>query len=166
MRARSRFALGACLIGPLVVVALSSQAMGQDFGAGRAAYNRGNYAEALGHWRPLAERNDPRSQAALGFMYFRGLGVSADDDLALNWFRRAAEKGQVEAQFYLGMFYFHGRGVARDVARAFMWCELALTGGYEPGLQCRQTVTEGITPEQLSEGARLAAAWHAARSGR
>ena len=39
-------------------------------------------------WRPLADINDARSQAGVGFMYHRGLGVKTDDVQALSAYER------------------------------------------------------------------------------
>ncbi len=47
----------------------------EDFRAGLSAFNGGDFATAMRLWRPLADSNDARSQAGIGFMYHRGLGV-------------------------------------------------------------------------------------------
>src|SRR5258708_15713304 len=96
-----------------------------DFRSGLSAFNSGDYATALRLWRPLAERAEPRSEAGLGFMYHRGLGVAVDDREAAVWLRRAAEHGQAEGQLMLGLLFYHGRGVAQSYVRAHAWCELA-----------------------------------------
>src|ERR1700747_3224270 len=69
-----------------------------DSRAGLSAFNVGDYATALKLWRPLAEKQEPRSEAAIGFMYHRGLGLTIDDREAALWLRRAAEHGQPEGQ--------------------------------------------------------------------
>ena len=51
----------------------------EDFRTGLSAFNGGDFATAMRLWRPLAETNDARSQAGIGFMYHRGLGVKTDD---------------------------------------------------------------------------------------
>ena len=39
---------------------------------GVAAYQRGDYAAALGQFKPLAEKGDPKAQFYLGEMYGQG----------------------------------------------------------------------------------------------
>src|SRR5580704_17406531 len=80
------------------------------FRRGLSAFNTGDYATALSIWRPLAERDEPRSEASIGFMYHRGLGVADDDGVAAVWLRRAAEQGQAEGQLMLGVLFYYGRG--------------------------------------------------------
>jgi TPR repeat protein len=75
----------------------------EDFRAGLSAFNGGDFAKAMRLWQPLADRNDARSQAGIGFMYHRGLGVKTDDVQAAFWLRKAAEQGQAEGQLMLGM---------------------------------------------------------------
>lgn len=50
----------------------------QDFDAGLAVYNDGDYTAALREWRPLAERGNPHAGANLGFFYYNGWGVLQD----------------------------------------------------------------------------------------
>jgi len=80
----------------------------EDFRTGLSAFNGGDFATAMRLWRPLADRNDARSQAGIGFMYHRGLGVKTDDVQAAFWLRKAAEQGQAEGQLMLGGLYFFG----------------------------------------------------------
>src|SRR5438552_6880010 len=96
-----------------------------DFRRGLTAFNTGDFATAFEFWRPLAERKEPRSQAGIGFMYHRGLGVAVDDREAAVWLGRAAEQGQAEGQLMLGILFYYGRGVAQSYVRAYAWCELA-----------------------------------------
>ena len=57
----------------LVVVALAvglaMPSWGQDFDAGLAAYDRGDYVTALEEWKPLAEHGQADAQFWLGQMY-------------------------------------------------------------------------------------------------
>ena len=52
----------AVLLGSLVT------GCGSDFDKGLAAYKSGNFATALGEWRPLAEQGDAVAQLDLGMM--------------------------------------------------------------------------------------------------
>jgi hypothetical protein len=52
----------AVLLGSLVT------GCGSDFDKGLAAYKSGDFATALGEWRPLAEQGDAVAQLNLGMM--------------------------------------------------------------------------------------------------
>jgi uncharacterized protein len=127
-----------------------------DFRAGLSAYNTGDFAAALRLWRPLADRNDARSQAGIGFMYHRGLGVKSDDVEAAFWLRKAAEQGQAEGQFMLGHLYYFGLGVPQSYPAAYAWCELAQDNGNAEAQFCRDAALESLTEEaQLRDAFRM-----------
>src|SRR5438477_2861993 len=130
----------ACLIGSEA----RAGAVDDDFSRGLAAYNSGDYATALRIWRPLAERAEPRSEAGIGFMYHRGLGVAADDREAAVWLERAAEHGQAEGQLMLGILYYYGSGVSQSYVRAYAWCELAEINGNGDATLCRDAALESM----------------------
>jgi TPR repeat protein len=161
------FVVAWCAVAGATAVAGSPE---EDFRSGLSAFNRGDYAAAIGLWRPLADRNDARSQAGIGFMYHRGLGVKADDVQAAYWLRKAAEQGQAEGQFMLGHLYFFGLGVPKSYAAAYAWCELAQDNGHAEAQTCRDAALESLTEEaQLREAFRMVAELRArlsrARSG-
>lgn len=98
------------------------------FESGMRAYERGDYTEAAGTWRPLAESGRADAQFQLGNLYRGGLGVARDYAEAARWYRRAARQGHAMAQFDLGHFYANAWGVARDPAKAYKWYRLASVG--------------------------------------
>ena len=104
------------------------------------------------HW-PSAD--DPRSEASIGFMYHRGLGVPADDVAAAIWLRRAAEQGQAEGQLMLGILFYYGRGVTRSYVNAYAWCELAGINGNGDATLCRDAALEAMSNEEREAGFRL-----------
>src|SRR6266550_4220467 len=122
-------AIIACLTESCLVGSTLAGTDEDDFRRGLSAFNGGDYATALKVWRPLAERDEPRSQAGIGFMYHRGMGVSADDREAAVWLLRAAERGQAEGQLMLGILFYYGQGVPQSHVRAYAWCELASISG-------------------------------------
>jgi TPR repeat protein len=130
----------ACLAAPIARGGTTEE----DFRQGLAAFNTGDYASALRLWRPLAERDEPRSEAGIGFMYHRGLGVAVDDREAAVWLRRAAEHGQAEGQLMLGFLFYYGRGVPQSFVRAYAWCELAETDGNADATLCRDAALESM----------------------
>ena len=120
----------------LLFVALPGLAWGQTaaqqdaFDQGLAAFERGAYDAALAAWQPLADGGLAAAQLGLGVLFFDGLGVDRDDELAAGWFGRAAEAGNVEAQFNLGRMYFSGRGLDQDLAQARRWYVQASNAGH------------------------------------
>jgi uncharacterized protein len=139
------FLLAAALIAAARPAAGGSE---EEFRAGLSAFNSGDYAAAMRTWRPLAEANEARSQAGIGFMYHRGLGVKIDDEQAVFWLRKAAEQGQAEGQFMLGSLYFFGKGVPQSYPRAYAWCELAQDNGQAEAGMCRDAALQSITADE------------------
>ena len=102
---------------------------GPDFNKGVAAYESGDFATALGEFRPLAEQGDADAQYNLGVMYEKGRGVPQDDKIALKWFTLAAEQGYARAQHNLGVMYANGEGVPQNDKSAVKWYRLAAEQG-------------------------------------
>jgi len=126
-----------------------------EFRRGLSAFNIGDYAAALRIWRPLAERDEPRSEAGIGFMYHRGLGVAVDDSAAAVWLGRAAEQGQAEGQLMLGVLFYYGRGVAQSYVNAYAWCELAGINGNSEATLCRDAALESMSDAEREAAFRL-----------
>ena len=76
-----------------LLVLLAAAACSDPFETGRQAFDRGDYAAALEHWRPLAEEGHADAQVFVGLIYNEGKGVVQDRREAAKWFRRAAEAG-------------------------------------------------------------------------
>ena len=91
----------AIVVGLFLSIFLSIGAMGsawaQDFQKGVEAAQEGDFATALGEWRPLAEQGDAPAQTALGFMYDKGEGVPQDKVMAHMWFNLASSYGSQQA---------------------------------------------------------------------
>jgi uncharacterized protein len=144
-----------CLAEGLLVGTAYAGTDDDDFRRGLTAFNTGDYATALQVWRPLAEKDEPRSQAGIGFMYHRGMGVSADDREAATWLLRAAEHGQAEGQLMLGILYYYGLGVAQSYVQAYAWCELAETNGNGDATLCRDAALEAMPDADREKAFRL-----------
>ena len=152
----ARTLIGAAAIAALAAFAASAGTPEEDFRRGLSAFNGGDYGGAMRLWRPLAEGNDARSQAGVGFMYHRGLGVKTDDAQAAFWLRKAAEQGQAEGQLMLGSLYFFGLGVPQSYPTAYAWCELAQDNGQAEGQICRDAALQSLTEDaQLREAFRM-----------
>ena len=91
------------------------------FEDGMAACQCGDYATAMGLWRPFADQGHADAQFYLGNFYEEGLGVPQDDAAAASWYRKAADQGHADAQCYLGGMYDEGWGVPQDYAAALIW---------------------------------------------
>lgn len=120
---------------------------------GDAAYDRGNYAEALRWYRIAAGGNDPGAQTNLGRLYAYGQGVPRDDAQALVWYRTAAIQGFPRAMNNIGAMYALGRGTSQDFGEALRWFHQAADRGsphaaynigiaYETGGGVTQNFTE------------------------
>ena len=107
------------------------------FQKGVKAYRADDYVAAVAEWTPLAEVGDASAQAALGYMYAEGIGISQDDARAVEWYRRAAEGdfaiAQYFAQFALGALSYEGRNDSK-VATAQEGLAAYLAGDYATAL--------------------------------
>ena len=145
--AAHRLSILAVLIAASAFVPVMAAPADQPFREGLSAYHSGDFAKALKIWLPLAQREDPASQAGIGFMYRRGLGVAADNRKAAYWLRKAAEHGQPEGQMMLGSLYFDGAGVEKSYVKAYAWCDLAQDGGNSDAQMCRDAALQSITSQ-------------------
>ncbi len=118
----------------LIVIALIcmffAPASAQDFKTGLHAYKRHDFAAALRHWRPLAERGHPRAQYRLGMMYEYNRGLPQNDVEAVKWYTKAANQGVAAAQYKLGFMYDNGFGVDRNDIEAVKWYNKAAVQGH------------------------------------
>jgi TPR repeat protein len=152
---------------------------------GNAAYDRGDFDEALRLLRPLADQGDYPAQLTLAMMYYDGEGVPQDHAEAARWLRLAADSnpddgfvrgmlgnieetekhrrraydGDPEGQYRLGTSYRAGWGVPADLVQAHMWMTLAAERGYERAVSLRDIFARQLTPEQLAESERLVQQW-------
>lgn len=139
------------------------------FNDAAAAYNEGDYVQAIKILRPLAAQGNPIAQFGLGWMYAHGQGVTQDYPAALQWYRLAAVQGNTGAQFNLGWMYANGQGVTRDYPAALQWYRLAAARGsadaqfnlgwmYEHGQGVTQNHQEALQWYRLAAAQGLAVA--------
>jgi TPR repeat protein len=152
------------LTGVIVAVLLSASSamagdLSKDFADALAAYDRQDYATALGLLRPLAEQGAARAQYDMGVMYDNGLGVAQDYAEAAKWYRKAAEAGDLDGQRNLGLMYGLGRGVPQDYVQAHIWFNLAAAQGDAAAKFNRDKAAAMMTPAQIAEAQRLAREW-------
>jgi len=138
-----RWAAFAALAWALSLDALAHAAQ-PSFAHGLDAYDRGQYAEALRAFEPLARSGDARAQYRLGLMYAMGLGTARNYELGISWLGKSAAKGNASAQNDLGTLYDEGRGIPRDSARAArLFHDAAIRGHAAAQLNLAQLYDEG-----------------------
>jgi TPR repeat protein len=113
-------------------VLLSKTAQGDQesqFELGLEYYLKDNFEEAARWLRNAASRGYPSAQDMLGYMYYKGLGVTQNPEEAFQWFQKAADQGHVDAQGMLGDVYYKGIGVTKNLEEAFQWYKKAADQG-------------------------------------
>ncbi len=119
---------------------------------GVAAYDRGDYAEAVKWYRKSADQGNALAQLNLGFMYNEGQGVPQDYAEAVKWYRKSADQGNAPAQYNLGYMYYRGRGVRQDHGEAIRWIRAAAEQGLAPAqgkLAAYYVKSWGVMPRDL-----------------
>lgn len=111
--------------------AAPERASAQTVSAGVEAFKRGDYAEALRNWLPLALDGVRAAQFNMGLLYAQGLGVTKDEVEGGRWYRLAADQGFSYAQLELGRLHARGTGVPLDSLEALRLFRLAADQGNE-----------------------------------
>jgi TPR repeat protein len=76
-------------------------------------------------------------------------------------FRSLAEQGNAKAQTVLGLMYRRGEGVSRNSVRAFLWFSRAAARGDAKAKIELHGLSQGMTPEELSQAREMAQACEA-----
>ena len=121
-----------------------------------------DYSEAEKWFRAAAAGGHGDAAYNLGLLYFRhfpGQAGPPDDAQAAKYFRMAADQGIGDGQCYLGKLYGDGRGLTKDNVSAYEWMLLASQHGAEQCLQELKKLETEMTPDQVDEAKRRAAAW-------
>jgi tetratricopeptide (TPR) repeat protein len=119
------------MLAMLCALATSSFAAANPFDDATAAYERGDYVQAIKLFRQLAAQGHQWAQRRLGSMYAEGKGVPQDYQEAVRWYRLAAAQGYAPAQSSLGLAYEKGEGVPQDYREAVKWYRFAAAQGNE-----------------------------------
>jgi TPR repeat protein len=142
-------------------------------------FDRGQYANTIVYWKPLAEAGDCDAAYRYATLFFLGAGVQQDFERPRDWWSKAANQGQYRALAMLATMYGHssmttgsfmrqftidcrrGCGVTRDPLQAYEWLRLArdlLPGSLEstrPRLGLEIVALEAeLTPDQTTEAER------------
>lgn len=84
-----------------------------------------NFSKAVRHLEASAERGFATAQATLGMIFFTGIGVKKDAEIALKWCSRAASSKHPLGMFYLGMAYSIGDGIEKNDDYSLRWIHAA-----------------------------------------
>lgn len=109
----------------VMMAAATVPILAQSVKNGIEAWQKADYARAVGIWRPLAEKGDADASFNLGQAYRLGRGVATNLAAAKVWYERAAAKGHVDAQTTLGLLMFENG----DRAGATKWLRQAADKG-------------------------------------
>jgi TPR repeat protein len=92
-----------------------------DAAAGREAYEKGDYAQAMSEWQIAAEAGDAEAELGLGSLYEIGAGGSPRSyKRAEYWYQKAARKGNIEAAYRLSLILMAGSDdFPRDLVNAY-----------------------------------------------
>jgi TPR repeat protein len=98
-------------------------------------------------------------QYNLALMLETGRGVAENKTEAVNWFHRSADQGVSASHLRLGIAYAEGEGIDQNVTAACGWFLLAVANGVEGAADRVAAIQESMTPEQIAESQKLAAAY-------
>ncbi|MBI2253824.1 MAG: sel1 repeat family protein [Proteobacteria bacterium] len=148
---------------------LSQQAnLGRDAAAnndkvasGWAAFEQGNYQEALTTFKSQADAGNTNMQVLVGNMYDYGQGVPQDDVQALQWYLMAASKGDIKGQYQAANLYFSSPTVPKNNVEAYRWASLAAKGpaGDRTSIWAQQllsVLTANMTEDEIDDAKSLA----------
>jgi len=86
------------------------------------------YTQAIRIYQTLATTTSPispKAQYALGEMYLKGLGVTANINTAFKLMNQAATANYPPAQYQLGVMIKNGDGTIKDPQQGFIWLQKA-----------------------------------------
>ena len=166
-QASVRFTAGVALT--CLCVAIGGSLAHGDAAAGRAAYEKGDYARAMSEWQSAADRGDADAEFGLGSLYELGAGdLRQDYKRADYWYQKAAAQDYAEADYRLALIWAAGgENFPADIAEAYKWVLLAVDsrgvwGSLAADLKLQ--LDKVTSPAQQAEGRKRAAAWKEARN--
>ncbi len=109
------FVVGIAALGTLMLTAPVAPA---GFDAGKAAFEREDYAAARRDLEPLAAQGNVEAQYMMGAIRGGGRGDLRDYQAAASWYAKAAAQGHRLSAFSLGFLYYYGAGTGASAVRA------------------------------------------------
>jgi uncharacterized protein len=108
-----------------------------------------DYGEAMRLCDTFAKKYNAEAQYCVGYLYQRGLGVTADSKQAAKWYADAAERGHAKAALTLSDMYLKEEGLAIDRPEAFYFLYLAYKEGV-PGAKAQaRSVRQEMTKDEV-----------------
>jgi hypothetical protein len=128
-----------------------------DTAAGRAAFEKGDFVQAMAEWTSAAERGDPEADFQLGMLNERG-DLKQDYKQADRWYQKAAELGHIGAEYRLAWIWgVGGDDFPADPVEAYKWILLASEKGLTTDLEAQ--LEKLLNRNQQAEAQKRAAAW-------
>jgi len=118
-----------------------------------------NPQEAVRWWRKAADQGSGEAYSLLGTMSYLGNGVPKDSSEAVRWWTKGAEKYDTDAQSQLGYAYLVGDAVPRNFTMAYMWFNIASVNGDKAATKSRDSVSQGMAADMISEAQALGDEW-------
>ncbi len=135
-----------------------------DSAAGRAAFEKGDFVQAMAEWTSAAERGDSEAEFQLGMLHERG-DLKQDYKQAGHWYEKAAEQGHIGAEYRLAWIWgVGGDDFPADPAEAYKWILLASEKGLATDLKAQ--LEKVLDRNQQAEGQKRAAAWKEAHAAK
>jgi TPR repeat protein/uncharacterized RDD family membrane protein YckC len=91
---------------------------------------KSRFDDALPILEALVQSGDPKAQLYLAYMFFCGIGVDKNYQIAAELYQKAATQGHAIAQFELGMLYADGLGVQKSYGSAANWLNKSASQGH------------------------------------
>lgn len=133
-----------------------------DAAAGRAAFEKGDFVQAMAEWTNAAERGDPEAEFQLGMLHERG-DLKQDYKQADHWYEKAAEQGHIGAEYRLAWIWASGGDdFPADRVEADKWILLASEKGLATDLKTQ--LEKVLDRNQRAEAQKRAAAWKEAHA--
>ena len=89
-------------------------------------------------------------------MYFNGIGVLYDNQVAAEWHTLAAEQGFSPSQLKLSKLYSSGAGVIFSPVLAHMWANIATSKGEKDSREFMDYLSQRMSENQLEKAQELA----------
>lgn len=110
-----------------------------------------NEEMAFRYIKMAASGGDPDAMYRLFLMYKDGVGVMADQKLAVEYLEKSAFAGVSQGQLALGVMRAYGKGTRKDIVDAYVWLNLASDNGDKNAGEYRGVVESQMTRQQIAE---------------
>lgn len=94
------------------------------------------YKDSFNYLLQAAKANIVEAEYIVSQMYKNGIGINADESLALKWCKQAAEHGNFDAQLRMAEMYDQGEIFEPNLEQAVEWYSSASENGSEQATYC------------------------------